>query len=42
MILLVTASKRGVECATVLQEVLAEPVQLADNLRRATSLLRNE
>jgi len=42
MILLVTASKRGVECATVLQQVLAEPVQLADNLRRATSILRNE
>jgi hypothetical protein len=42
MILLVTASKRGVECATVLQQALAEPVQLADNLRRATSILRND
>ena len=42
MILLVTASKRGVECATVLEQDLAEPVQLADNLRRATSILRND
>jgi hypothetical protein len=42
MILLVTASKRGVECVTVLQQALAEPVQLADNLRRATSMLRND
>ena len=42
MILLVTASKRGAECAAVLQQVLAEPVQLADNLRRATSILLNQ
>ena len=42
MILLVTASKRGVECAAVLEHDLAEPVRLADNLRRATSILRNE
>jgi len=42
MILLVTASKRGVECAAVLEHELAERVQLADSLRRATSNLRNE
>jgi DNA-binding NtrC family response regulator len=42
MILLVTSSKRGVECATVLQQALAEPVQLADNVRRATSVMRHD
>jgi len=42
MILLVTASKRGAECAAVLEQELAEPVQLADNLRRATSMMRTE
>ena len=42
MILLVTSSKRGAECATVLQRALAESVQVANSLRRATSILRNE
>jgi len=42
MILLVTASKCGIECVTVLEQQLAEKVQLADSLRRATSNLRNE
>jgi signal transduction histidine kinase len=42
MILLVTASKRGLDCAGLLQQALAEPVQVAANPRRATALLRKQ
>jgi hypothetical protein len=40
--LLVTASKRGVACAALLEQALAEPVQVAGNLRRAAALLRRQ
>ena len=40
MNLLVTSSKRGAECAKVLEQSVAEPVAVADSFRRATALLR--
>ena len=42
MILLVTSSKRGAECAAALEQAIVETVKVADDLRRAASLLRNE
>ena len=42
MILLVTASRRGLDCAGVLEQALAEPVQVAANPHRATALLRKQ
>lgn len=42
MILLVTAIERRDECATVLQEATGEPVVVAENLARATAVLRTE
>jgi hypothetical protein len=41
MILLVTCSKRGAECAGILEAALAESVQLADSVRKAASLARS-
>lgn len=41
MILLVTSSKRGAECAGILETAMAESVQVADNVRKAVGLLRN-
>ena len=41
MILLVTCSKRGAECATILETALAEQVQLSDSVRRAAALARS-
>ncbi|MFZ3263109.1 MAG: hypothetical protein WA172_03850 [Terriglobales bacterium] len=42
MILLVTAIERRNECAAALQRATGEPVVIADNLLRATTLLRTE
>ncbi len=42
MILLVTTSKVGVACAGLLEQALAEPVQVAANLRQAATLLRKQ
>ncbi len=42
MILLVTPIAKRNECATALQQAMDEPVVIADNLLRATSLLRTE
>lgn len=41
MILLVTSSKRGADCAAVLELALAESVQVAESVRRAASLARS-
>ena len=42
MILLVTGSNRGDACAAMLEQALAEPVQVAASLRGATALLRKQ
>ena len=42
MILLVTPIDRRNECAAALQQATGEPVAIADNLLRATTLLRTE
>ncbi len=42
MILLVTCSKAGAECAKILEQSLKESVVLADSLRKASSMLRNQ
>lgn len=42
MILLVSAIERRNECAAALQEATGEPVVVAENLARATTLLRTE
>lgn len=42
MILLVTAIKRRTECAAALQEATGEPVLIAEDLLRATLMLRTE
>ena len=42
MILLVTPIDRRNECAAALQQAIGEPVVIADNLLRATTLLRTE
>ena len=42
MILLVTAIARREECAAAIHEATGEPVVVAENLVRATSLLRTE
>ena len=42
MILLVTPIDRRNECAAALQQAIGEPVVIADNLLRATILLRTE
>jgi hypothetical protein len=42
VILLVSAMERREECASALQEAMDEPVVVADNLSRATTLMRTE
>jgi hypothetical protein len=42
MILLVTPIERRNECAAALQQATGEPVVIADNLLRATTLLRRD
>jgi hypothetical protein len=42
MIVLVTAIERRDECAAALREATGEPVVVAENLARATTLLRTE
>ncbi len=42
MILLVSAMERREECAAALQEAMGEPVVIAENLFRATTLLRTD
>jgi ABC-type phosphate/phosphonate transport system ATPase subunit len=42
MMLLVTASSRGFACAGLLEKALAQPLQVATNLLRATALLRRQ
>jgi hypothetical protein len=42
MILLVTPIERRNECAAALQQATGEPVVIADNLLRATTLLRTD
>ncbi len=41
MILLVTCSKRGAECAGMLETALAESVQVCENVRKAAILTRS-
>jgi hypothetical protein len=40
MILLVTCSKRGVECAGVLETTMAESVKVSDSVRKAVPMVR--
>ncbi len=42
MILLVTPINRRTECAAALQEAMGEPVMIAEDLLRATLMLRSE
>jgi hypothetical protein len=41
MILMVTSAKAGVECAKVLEGALGETVEVAESVRKASSLARN-
>ena len=42
MILLITPSARGQECAQALQQATSQPAQLAPNLRQAATCLRSQ
>jgi hypothetical protein len=41
MILLVTSSKRAAECARILEDSMRESVQIADSVRKASSMARS-